>query len=362
MKRRAVNATLVLISLLIALAATELALRFFVGKRQHQRELQSMLIRSQNATPEPGSTNVSLRGLIRPSANDRLVYELKPGLRANFIGVPVAINQIGFREREISASKPKGTFRIVGLGDSFAFGWGVPVEATYLRVLERLLQDRGDPLNYETLNFGVPGYNAAMEVELFKSITRKYEPDLLIVGIVGNDADLPNFMKQSTLDWPHTSYLYNLVVHGAAVMKNNAWELRQTMRWDFAKSRAIPFEEVPPQFRHMVGLDAVRRSYAELARITRVMNIPVVMVGDYSLMVDPTQVAALEAHSQFMFMEWYSHAYERRHDVKIVPKDIQISPTDTHPNILGHAVIAEGIYQALVDRRLIPPAGTMSRR
>lgn len=353
MKRGAVNMVLVVVTILITLAGTELALRLIVGNRQHHRELQSMLERSQQTVSEPGVTNVSLRGLIQPSANDRLVYELKPGLKANFMGVPVAINQAGFRERELPVNKPKGTFRIVGLGDSLMFGWGVPIEATYLRVLEGLLQQRNDQIHYKTLNFAVPGYNAAMEVEIFLSIARYYEPDLVIVGLVGNDADVPNFMKQSWLEWPGRLYLYNLVVHGAAVMRNRARELMPA-RWDAAEGRMVAVGEVPRQFQAMVGLDAVRRSYAVLGNATREMNIPVLVVGDYRVMLDPAQVADLEATSRFRFMEYDRQTYERRHGVTISPQHIRLSATDGHPNVLGHAVIAEGIYQTLVDQCLIP--------
>jgi lysophospholipase L1-like esterase len=362
MKGRTANVLLVVTTILITLLGIELGLRLIVGTRQHHRELRSMLERSKQTVAEPGITNVSLRGLIQPSANDQLVYELKPGLRANFIGIPVAINQAGFRERDLPVNKPKGTFRIVGLGDSLMFGWGVPVETTYLRVLEELLQQRDDPIRYETLNFAVPGYNAAMEVETFLSIARHYGPDLVIVGLVGNDADVPNFMKQSWLKWPSTLYLYNLVVHGSAVMRNRAREL-MPQRWDSAEERLVPVGEIPEQFRDMVGLEAVRRSYAKLAHVTRDMKIPVLVVGDYRTMIDPVQVTDLEASAQFVFMDHYDlHAYERQHNVTITPQDIRLSPTDPHPNVLGHAVIAEGIYRTLVDRGLIPLAETKRPR
>jgi lysophospholipase L1-like esterase len=361
-KGTAVNVGLMIGGMLIALIGTELALRLIVGTRQHQRELKSMLVRSQQTMPESGVANVSLRGLVQPSANDRLVYELKPRLRANFIGVPVEINQAGFRERDVPVKKPKGTVRIVGLGDSHMFGWGVPVEGTYLRVLEGLLQHRRDPVRYETLNFAVPGYNAAMEVECFLSIARHYGPDLVIVGLVGNDADIPNFMKQSGLKWPSTIYLYNLVVHGAAVMRNRARQL-MPQRWDSAEGRLVPVGEIPEQFRDMVGLEAVRRSYEKLAHVTRDMKIPVLVVGDYRTMIDPVQVTDLEASAQFVFMDDYDlRAYERQHNVTITPQDIRLSPTDPHPNVLGHAVIAEGIYRTLVDRGLIPLAETKRPR
>src|SRR5262245_14999455 len=51
---------------------------------------------------------------------------------------PGITNALGFKDRERSFSKPVATYRIVGLGDSFAWGI-VPVEETYSAVLETRL-------------------------------------------------------------------------------------------------------------------------------------------------------------------------------------------------------------------------------
>src|SRR5262245_60753707 len=73
----------------------------------------------------------------RPSARPGLRYELIPGSRTtNYVGVPVSVNRLGLRDREVSVPKPAGTFRILGVGDSVTFGYGVRVEDTYLRILE----------------------------------------------------------------------------------------------------------------------------------------------------------------------------------------------------------------------------------
>src|SRR5207244_4088085 len=50
-----------------------------------------------------------------------------PHGKANFIGVPVAINSLGLRGDEISVPKPPRTVRIVAVGDSITFGYGIPV-------------------------------------------------------------------------------------------------------------------------------------------------------------------------------------------------------------------------------------------
>ena len=364
-KRPVLNILLLVASILLPLLVAELVLRVVVGRQERARELRGMLEASRVATPAPGVENVSLRGLIQPSKNDRIVYEMKPGLEATFIGVPVAINRAGFRERNVPMAKPPGTFRIAGIGDSVMFGWGVPVEATYLRVLERLLQARGDPVRYETLNFGVPGYNAVMEVETFRAVVPSYHPDLLLVGYLANDDQLPRFMKRSALRWPSNLYLYNLVFHGWSGMQDMAWELMPA-RYQHGQGwgHLSAVGDVPEVYRDMVGPEAVRRAYYELAAMTRGMGIPVVVMGDYRGNLDPAQVADLESHYRFAFVDMADlyMAYARQHEIELTTWDIRLGPQDPHPNALGHRILGAGTYQAMVNRGLIPPVPAAGAR
>jgi lysophospholipase L1-like esterase len=350
-KRFAQNLLLVLVSVIVALGAIEVGLRVIVGGREQGKELRDELGRSKASMPEPGVKNVSLRGLIQASANDLIVYELKPGLHATFVGVPVAINRAGFRERELARAKPSGTFRIVGLGDSVMFGWGVPAEATYLRVLEDLLQARGDGVRYETLNFGVPGYNAVMEVETFRAVARSYEPDLVVIGYVPNDDQLPTFMKRSSLRFPGNLYTYNLVVHGYRAMRNRSRDLMPA-RADFLGARMAAWGDVPAQYRGMEGPEAVRRAYEQMAAMSHESGVPVLVMGNHRGHLDPALVSDLEARGNFRFVDVTDihAAYERKRGRGVPVAEVILSPSDGHPNVLGHRIYAEGLYDAVVTR------------
>ena len=72
------------------------------------------------------------------------------------LDVPIKTNAQGFRDDgDHSWTKPPGVIRILGLGDSFTFGWGVLMEETFLKKLEsRLVTLTG--LNIETINTGIP--------------------------------------------------------------------------------------------------------------------------------------------------------------------------------------------------------------
>ena len=71
----------------------------------------------------------------------KLYWKLKPNQDC-FTKVnhqPVHINAQGTRGPEFSPDKPANTFRILSLGDSRTFGWGLADEQTYSRKVEKLL-------------------------------------------------------------------------------------------------------------------------------------------------------------------------------------------------------------------------------
>ncbi len=97
------------------------------------------------------------------------------------------INFDGLRERaEIQHAKPEGQRRIVCIGDSFTFGWGIPVEQGWVRLLEDdLRKDKGD---VRTVNCGAAGTVCVDEyVNGLKRRFHKYSPDVVIMTLCLND-------------------------------------------------------------------------------------------------------------------------------------------------------------------------------
>lgn len=131
--------------------------------------------------------------IYRASSNKTLRYELKPDTRTIYEGHQVSINSAGFRDREYSRGKPKGTYRIIVLGDSVAFGRFNLPEDNLPRRLEKALKARCPSQNFEVLNMGVEGYNTIQEEELLKAKALAYEPDLVIVYYSLNDPDYPEY-------------------------------------------------------------------------------------------------------------------------------------------------------------------------
>jgi lysophospholipase L1-like esterase len=129
--------------------------------------------------------------LKRPEADPQLSFAHVPNRSALLMGVPVTINSRGLRDREYPAAKPPGVYRILMLGDSTTFGWGVPLEQTVAKILEREL-NRSGVAGYrrvEVINGGVGNYGTVQEVAHYKTYDRALHPDLVILQYFINDAE-----------------------------------------------------------------------------------------------------------------------------------------------------------------------------
>ena len=95
-------------------------------------------------------------------------------------------NSKGFRDaREIAYAKPKGTLRVLALGDSHTQGYEVRQDETYAAALERFLTARGIPA--QAINAGVSGFSTAEALAFLEAEGHKYDPDVVVLGFYAND-------------------------------------------------------------------------------------------------------------------------------------------------------------------------------
>jgi lysophospholipase L1-like esterase len=125
--------------------------------------------------------------LMRKIDRDGLLHDLRPHAQATHDGISYATNDDGLREAyDYALEKPPGVRRVILLGDSFVFGWGLPLEHTMGHQLASLL----DGTRWEVLNMGVPGYNTTHEVSFLEDRGLKYQPDVVVLMYHPNDAGI----------------------------------------------------------------------------------------------------------------------------------------------------------------------------
>jgi hypothetical protein len=104
----------------------------------------------------------------------------------------VRINQKGLRDREHSYERTTDTKRILVIGDSFAWGYGVEDSERFSQLLET-------SMDVEVINAGVSGYSTDQELLWLRTEGIKYDFDLVILGFTGNDIDDNNRQLVSTI-------------------------------------------------------------------------------------------------------------------------------------------------------------------
>jgi lysophospholipase L1-like esterase len=94
---------------------------------------------------------------------------------------PVHINSHGTRGTEFQSVKPPGTLRIVSLGDSRTFGWGLSEAESYSGLLQKLLQERLKQ-KVEVINAGVNAWSYPQMLVFFRERALPWHPDIVILA------------------------------------------------------------------------------------------------------------------------------------------------------------------------------------
>lgn len=258
---------------------------------------------------------------------DGLMVKLKPTY--------VKINSDGFRDREFSLEKPSNTFRIIMLGDSFTFGWGVELNDSLPKQLESILNSRQAKIDYEVLNFGASSQNTFGEVDLFKDKGLKYNPDLVIVCFELSDIEDELFrrglyekFKEEYRNKGLDPKEYSMDIH------------RKVLELQESKVKNTPFSET---------WKIVENPLEELVSILKQEHKNVLI---YSLSAKWVR----ENEALNSFADRYEEVYFEHADTKINWGDesLVLHTLDTHPSPWAYKLHAEKIYKTLIKQNLIP--------
>ncbi len=118
-----------------------------------------------------------------------LGWSLRPGAEDNWGGVRVKVNSKGLRGPELPYARPAEVRRILYLGDSVTFGFGLPLQDTFPHQAELLLEEATGH-DIETVNAGVGGHAPWQEHAFLVSEGIRYEPDIVVLTFVLNDVNL----------------------------------------------------------------------------------------------------------------------------------------------------------------------------
>lgn len=100
---------------------------------------------------------------------------------SNGVETDVIINAAGFRDKNVDFDRQTEEMRVLVLGDSLAWGFGVNGANMVTSKLEDLLP------GVEAINLAVSGYSTDQELLLYKELGYRYKADLVVLVVARND-------------------------------------------------------------------------------------------------------------------------------------------------------------------------------
>ncbi len=292
------------------------------------------------------------------------VYEKYPDLfwrfRTNqiidsksFSDIIYHINDDGLRGKELT--KKKG-LRILALGNSCTFGWGVADNYIWTTVLEKKLQSTFPEKKIDIINGGVPGYSSFQGMNYFKQeLIEKVKPDIVLVMFGWNDQwtagknitdaeqQMPNFIILVLQNFFSKMKFYQLF----RKIILSTTETKEVVALDKQSGkRRVSIKEFKNNLR------AISRTAKEHSITTILMVPPVASVENYF----KGQVSKFHnQHLRYQEQVINSAKYEDIQFINHQPhfdlyNDLFDNPNDDpiHFNIKGQTVFSESIEEVLI--------------
>ena len=113
-------------------------------------------------------------------------------------------NETGYFDHDYSVVKPADVYRVIVIGDSYVESIQVPLKSTFHKLTEDAANMSGFTLNnkrYEIIALGNSGFGQRENLDVLRTQGLKYDPDLVIVTLCGNDFcdDDPVLKRESIL-------------------------------------------------------------------------------------------------------------------------------------------------------------------
>jgi hypothetical protein len=179
------------------------------------------------------------------------------------------VNNLGFRPPDIPVPKPRGTYRVCALGDSFTWG-ATPVEETYPTYLEHRLRALCPERAIEVVNCGLPARTTISEISAFLGTAPSLEPDLVLLQLLDNDLEpMDDFFFYGMPRWAR--HLRMHPVFGRSAVIRFFWRYVYLPIWyrSYAKQRDAFREPGTPTWRRTF------RALSRLVAWSRRERVPV---------------------------------------------------------------------------------------
>jgi len=280
------------------------------------------------------------------SENINLSYEHVKNANEKLMGVNIRLNSLGHRNGNISSEKGTSEHRIHIVGSSLVLGWGVEEENTFSKVLEKKLnlnkniKQKGKDIF--VINGGISNTNTQDHLQLFKNQLIKTKPDTFVLGFFINDAEENNETKDSKI----FKYSYfSLFIY------------QQVKSYFFKGTLEEYYLSLYNEGK--LGWTNSQKSILYLKNLCKEKNINFVILILPSLhnFSENNELKNLytKITNKFLKMNIFVvNAYSSlSKEFKSNPRKAWIASDDTHPNSKAHEIIANDLYNFLLNKNII---------
>ncbi|MGZ4117959.1 MAG: SGNH/GDSL hydrolase family protein, partial [Bacteroidia bacterium] len=268
--------------------------------------------------------------------NDIMHRRMKPNLKIDGIDHNFQSNSFGIRDKEYSVVKPPGTTRIALLGGSYEMGSGVDNDQVFEAIVEEKLNKERvgkDHGQIEIFNFAGGGYYLLQHVELANTTIFKYHPDGVIYFAHSDERgkvikDFTNAIKlKLPLKYPFLEHIQEI---SGVKSYMSALQIKELL---------TPYADT-----------IIKWGYHEIAERCKENNaVPIwAYLPTTTESVDVNEYNEIKSYAEtlgFVTLDMRD-AYGN-----VDRKLIQISEWNTHPNVLGHRLIATRFYRELLKNQ-----------
>jgi lysophospholipase L1-like esterase len=287
----------------------------------------------------------------------KLYWRLKPNQDCyTKIGhKPVHINAQGTRGPEFQTEKPSGTLRILSLGDSITFGWGLTDDETYSRCLERILQQRVGPgRTVEVINAGVNAWSYPQMFVYFRDFGLRYHPDFVVVGEANlwtqfSEKNSPEFVRQFMQRVRLKNFLRRFAIYHF-VVEVQLQEFYQRERTKFIP--VDPKQDALFKAEQQSDPDAVFRDAIEnLCRVAQTNQVrPVLLfLPSVDQLTATGRVNRLEL-KRAASVKFGVPLVDMTADLKPQGKALYLDADPVHLNAQGNAMVADRLFETITNR------------
>lgn len=269
---------------------------------------------------------------------DFRITELVPGTRMMFHGALFTVNRWGMRGKDYQQMPPAGVYRVTVHGPSFVMGSGVADNEVFVQQLEDRLNHEnqgGSGAQYEFLNFGMAGHSALQELWILESQALSFRPNAIL------------FVSHQREEEIVVRNLANRIQHGVELPYDYLNELARRVGVEEGMSQV----EIERRLRPF-GSEIVLWTYERLVTLARQQEIVPIWLFVPILEASPSDEDKVKLMNQaqeagFVTLD-LSQVYEGHELTSLI-----VAEWDMHPNAMAHALIAERLYEALVQRGVL---------